>query len=256
MLIKSLCSIEEDIQVDVLIVDDGSIKLLNKDDLNEIDNPAIGQIIILTHEQNLGANYARNTGLQYITEKTSYQYIGILDSGDLCKPHRFDKQSGFFESNLDISVLGTFSNGVDTEGNLLYTRTAPTVHKKIVRLSHIYYPFNHSTVMLRTDAVKKCGFYDMRYQLTEDLDYLLMMISKGMKVAILPDVLVTYEVNPAGLTITKHKKMYINKMKILIRYFNFTPWAFYGLAVTVLTYSIPHSWKLALQKILFKKKNP
>ena len=86
-LIESIKSIDESINVDLLIVDDGSTKEIPiKSEIEK--NYKTGKVFLEFLGNNLGIEHALNRGLELI-ETMDYQYIGRLDCGDYCVQNRF-----------------------------------------------------------------------------------------------------------------------------------------------------------------------
>ena len=75
---KTIASIKEDIGIDILVIDDGSTKKLEKSDIE-----FRGHVFFKFLKTNSGIGEALNVGLDFAVEK-KYEYIGRLDCGDLC----------------------------------------------------------------------------------------------------------------------------------------------------------------------------
>lgn len=100
---KSLKSIREPFDVDILIVDDGSKLKPNLKDLQDIYKN--GKIFLELLPENKGVGFAANHGLKIIQEM-KYDLIGRLDCGDLNKKNKYKKQIDFLKENPDIKLVG------------------------------------------------------------------------------------------------------------------------------------------------------
>ena len=99
---------------EMLVIDDcstdSSLKILKE--LSEKDN----RVKILLNKQNSGAAVSRNYGLREAKGK----WIAFLDSDDLWKPDKLEKQLCFMTEN-DYSGSYTLSINVDEFGNTIGT---------------------------------------------------------------------------------------------------------------------------------------
>ena len=161
----SLMSIQENIEIDILIVDDGSKEKFDKNDI--IQCYGGGNVIFKYLNKNLGIEHALNNGLKEIQE-LGYKYIARLDCGDKCRPHKFEKQLNYLTTNPDIKLLGTWANVVNEQGEHLHYIKHPTKHSEIERKMYINNMFVHPTVIFETSILDKVGFYPTNYKAAED----------------------------------------------------------------------------------------
>jgi len=91
--------------VEIIIVDDGSDVPLGE----ILKNKFGSKIVILRHEQSLGAPAARNTGIKYAKGK----YIAFLDDDDIWLPEKLEKQMLLFTKDVALVYCGEalFSDG-------------------------------------------------------------------------------------------------------------------------------------------------
>ena len=126
-LIKSVKSIDEDIEVDIFIVDDGSQVRPQK---RHFEFYKSGQLFFYGYNSNKGIEHALNYGLEEI-EKNNYPFIGRLDCGDTCVKSRFSKQVAFLKENKNLGMIGSWVRLVDDKNRLLYTLETPKKHNRI-----------------------------------------------------------------------------------------------------------------------------
>ena len=105
---------------------------------------------------NQGLGKALNEGLKYC----SYDLIARMDTDDMAKPDRFEKQINIFEKYPDIDVCSSWIE--EFEGNM-NTITAikklPEHHYDILKYAKHRCPINHPAVMYRKEAVLRVGGY-------------------------------------------------------------------------------------------------
>jgi glycosyltransferase involved in cell wall biosynthesis len=140
---------------EIIIVVDGPIPdntntiLLNFKEENN-------NVIILRLEKNMGHGYARNIGLQ----NSSYNYVALMDSDDICVENRFELQLNFFKTNDDVSILGGTIEEFSNENEInLSKRKLPLLDKELKEYMKFRCPFNQMSVMFKKDHVLDAGGY-------------------------------------------------------------------------------------------------
>ncbi len=247
-LIKSIESIGINEKIDVVIVDDGSkINQINEEALNNAFR-ANGKITFIYLEKNKGVEIASNIGLEYIIDN-KYKYTARLDSGDICKEDRFEKQVLFLEENPRIKLVGSSIIANDTSGNYLYTVKYPTKHIDIKKRMYLNAMFINPTTIFETDIVSKVGKYPINYEAAEDYAFFFNVV-KEYDTANIIEPLVTIEINPDGISISKRKIQVKNRIKLILENFYFGFWPMYGLIRNLFLYIIPNTIILKLKKNL------
>jgi hypothetical protein len=245
-LIQSILSIDEDIQVDVIIVDDGS---KNIPDIEVIKSQyKNGSVWMEVLEQNKGIEHALNKGLEVI-EKSSYKYIARLDCGDFNKINKYTKQFSYLEQNLDVHLLGTWADMVDEDGAYLYQLKHPIFYKRISNKMFNNSMFIHPTVMFRTEVIKIVGNYPVNYKAAEDYAFFFKII-KHFKAENFPESLLVYEINSNSISSTKRKQQVKNRIKIICDNFYFGIYPVYGLFRNSIIYLMPSSLIKLLKTII------
>lgn len=141
---------------------------------------------IIELEKNLGLGNALNIGVK----NCSYDIIARMDSDDICREDRFEKQIKILENDENIDLVGSYITEFSTEKDYRDTiRTVPVSHNDIVKYSKRRNPFNHVTVMYKKNAVLDSGNYQESY-LTEDYNLWVRMLIKGYKATNIPECLV------------------------------------------------------------------
>lgn len=249
-LYLSIKSISNKENVDVLIIDDGSTK--NKILINELEKNKhfIGSLTLIENTINNGIEIILNQGLDYAYTK-GYKYIARLDAGDICHENRFKIQEDYMENHPNIYLLGTQVNFTDNNGNFLYRKNLPLADKEIKQKMHINYTFIHPSVIFRTEVVNTVGKYPTTYKSAEDFAY-FFNIAKKHKVANLDLVLLDYEINFDGISLTTRNKQIKNRIKVLSHHFYFSFWPIYGLIINYLILYTPVQVIQKLKSIIYR----
>jgi len=212
-LIKSIRSVKYPVdKFEILIVDDGSLLPILKENFDDISSHIKIQIIRIYANQ--GILNALNTGLKELKTRNDFKYIARLDAGDTCHPERFTKQIQFLDSHPEIFLLGTwcrFENSITGKG---YDYITKTKHEDIVREMHFKCSFIHPTVMFRKEVLNTIGFYPENYPNVEDYAY-FWKILKIFKGAILQQILVEIDFSNENISSRNYKKQLIYRMKIV-----------------------------------------
>jgi len=224
---------EQLVDVDVYVIDDGSIPQINCPNKVEKHN-----VILLRTEKNGGIENALNFGLKIIIQK-KYEYIARIDAGDKILNNRFSKQVAFLEKNIDVALVGTYSDYKTIDGKMMFAFEPPTKHQTIKRKMHLNSCFSHPTTMFRTKVVEEIGYYSTSYKSAEDYEFFFRILNK-YSVANMNEVLLDQEYNNTGITATRRKQQLFSRLRIQWKYFEMTEINSYiGIAKTILLLFIP-----------------
>jgi len=169
---------------EIIIVKDGPLT----DELEEVlkSHDFLCAINIIALPENVTLGPARAIGV----EAAKNEWVAIMDTDDICRPDRFDKQFNMIvcESKLGL-IGGQISEFMDASGNEETAKNVPLTHEEIVRFAKVRNPFNHMTVMFRRDEVLAAGNYRY-FPYFEDYDLWTRMINNGTMCANHSDILV------------------------------------------------------------------
>lgn len=147
---------------EVILVEDGSLT----DELESvISSYNIPYMKIIKLPCNKGLSNALNEGLKYC----NCEYVGRMDSDDICIPNRFEVQMSYLEKHPEIDVIGAFATVIDEVGNTSSLMKVPLTHHNISRLVWTC-PFIHPTVVYKKSKICEVGGYDMNAGIRQD-DY-------------------------------------------------------------------------------------
>lgn len=140
---------------------------------------------IIRHEENRGANEARNTGIR----ESTGEYIAFLDDDDDWAPSKIEKQVAVFrEASPEVGVVYTGSEYVYDD----YVRTVVfslegDVTEEMLRGRSLG---EFTTLMVRRDVAMAAGLPDTDFPSWQDRDWLLRL-SRHCKFKTVPEALTT-----------------------------------------------------------------
>lgn len=258
---EKLCNLKEAINSilnqtvlpnEIVIVKDGPLN----EDINLYLERLINEynfIKFVNFDRNVGLGLALRAGVI----ACSNEFIARMDTDDIAKIDRFEKQLEFLEKNPQISLLGTCIEEFSTTLEKPDTKTLlPLIHDEIVSFSKKRNPFRHMTVIFKKSAVLKCGNY-RDFLWFEDYDLWVRMINNGCKVANLPNILVSVRADKnmfARRGGWKYLKQDIKFQKFLldIRYITKKTF-FFNLVIRTIIRVIPNNLRNKIYVIFLRK---
>ena len=179
---------------EILIVKDG---LLTPELDKTLDEYATknNTIKFLEFEENRGLGLALRDGVVACKN----EIIARMDTDDISKSDRFQKQLNYLSQHPDIALLGTWIEEFDKDPNIPKSNSIlPITYEEILKFAKRRNPFRHVSVIFKKSAVIDSGNY-RHFLWFEDYDLWIRMLKKGYKAANLPEVL---------LSVREDKKMY------------------------------------------------
>lgn len=245
LLLNTLSSIDRcDVEVDVVIVDDGS------------DPPVEGvggraNCTVLRLPQNEGIEHALNHGLEFALTRRC-EYIARIDAGDEALPERFSRQARFLDEHPDHGLVGSHVDFVGPSGALAFRYRLPTSHAKVLRFLRYNNPFIHSAVMIRASALRRVGGYTDRFEAAEDYD-LFWRLTAVSKTTNLDAVLTRVENNPRGISLRKRRTQLVSRMRVkLVRFDLLDIHSYVGLIKDVILLGVPTRWLQRFKEFLWR----
>lgn len=172
---------------EIVVVRDGPLTPELDEVLQRYDRDYPGLFRILTNEKNLGLGPSLARGV----EACRNELIARMDSDDISRPDRMEKQLNVFLDESETAVCGGAIrefNGDDINDETGF-RICPETNDELKTYMKKRCPFNHMTVMYKRSEVLRAGNYkDFLY----NEDYLLWidMAKAGCVFRNLKDVLV------------------------------------------------------------------
>jgi glycosyltransferase involved in cell wall biosynthesis len=193
---------------EVIVVDDNSSD--GTGDL--VSSLEDARIRLISHETNLGAGAARNTGIRAATG----DFVAFHDSDDEWLPTKLDKQLAEL-NRRGADWIGIYSgllivrDVVHREGARLQLRYVPDV-----RLTHLQGDIFHSliedsfvstqTLLVRHHALLAVGEFDETLPALEDWDYTLRLAQLG-NLAFIDEPLVLQRFSPDSITRSERRRV-------------------------------------------------
>ena len=197
---------------EIILIDDGS----SDKTCDIIEKYKDSRIMLIKHQQNLGASAARNTGIS----KARGQFVAMLDSDDCWMEYKLERQMDFMLSEqCYISCTGFEITYSDYSEDF---KAAIREYPKILTQEHIAYGCYispGSTLIASKEAFKTVGGYNTAYKRYEDWDLLLKFLKHGYKIGHLQQNLSkiyatnNYNCNDALAALTMIKKDHQSHMK-------------------------------------------
>ena len=243
---QTLASIAPAEQVDVLVVDDGSHKVLQREPLEQAYTGA-GKLHLLVLPENRGITGALNAGLDWSWTQ-GYPLIARLDAGDLSRPDRFAKQQAEFEKDETLCLLGGWARFVDEIGKELFEMQHPTEDAPLRLAIRRYNPFVHPAVMIRASALKSVGGYPTDFEALEDWACFLLLMNQGT-IRNLPEPLIDYVVSPTSISSRQQHQQAIGRIGLLWRHYDYSWNSTLGIARNLLIVMVPRRIKTWLRSV-------
>lgn len=249
-LYASVASIYQEANIDVLIVDDGSVHKKFEEPLVQAHFKAKGNCFFIYLEKNKGIEEALNTGLDFVV-KGKYTYVARLDCGDLCAANRFVLQEQFLDTHLDHAIVGSAVRFFSVDHKNEYFVKHPLLHETIIKKLYLNSMLVHPSIMIRVTCLEKMGFYPTQYKAAEEYALFFKTI-QFYKLANLEEVLVSCELNPNGISSTRRKRQVLSRIQIIWDHFYFGFYPIYGLIRNSILYFMPYALLNYIKKYLLK----
>lgn len=176
---------------EVVLVEDGSLTA-ELDSVVEEYSAKFPELKIIPLPVNGGLGKALNEGLKHC----SNDLVARMDTDDIAKSDRFQKQVSFMESHPEIDICSSWLQ--EFESDLPHkhdVKKVPVSHQEISEYIKSRNPLNHPSVIFRKDAVMKAGGYQP-FPLFEDYYLWARMMVSGCRFANIPECLVNFRVSP------------------------------------------------------------
>jgi len=169
---------------EIILVKDGPLtEELEKVIYEYKDNPILNVVEL---KENVGLGKALNIGLT----KCNNEIVARMDTDDISKPDRCEKQLLKLNQNEEISVVGSVvGEFIGESTNIVAYKGVLESHNSIKKRMKYRNPMNHPTVMYRKKDVISAGNYQ-HWFLNEDYYLWIRMLQKGFKFSNIDEPLV------------------------------------------------------------------
>lgn len=194
---------------EIVIVKDGSLT----DELEKVlkgytdKYPELFNIVEI--RENVGLGRALNLGLEHCRN----ELVARMDTDDISKPDRCEKQLNKFENDSELTLLGSsVDEFYSTPEKIVSRRVVPTAHKDIYEFAKKRSAFNHPTVMYKKSKVISVGGYgDLRRN--QDVDLFGRMLFSGCKAENIEESLLYFRSND---DLAKRRKSWENTKSYIL----------------------------------------
>lgn len=195
---------------EVILVEDGPLGCELDDIVAEYSSkyPVLKVIPLLTNQ---GLGKALNEGLKHC----SYDIVARMDTDDVAKPDRFEKQLAILEKYSNIDVVGTWIDEFENDiSEIKSVRKLPELHDDIRQFAKRRNPMNHPVVMFRKSAVLAVGGYQ-HFPLFEDYYLWIRMLMNGAKFYNIQESLLFFRFSPEMFKRRGGWKYAVNEFRFL-----------------------------------------
>lgn len=193
---------------EIIIVEDGPLT----EDLYKVLDSYGKKIKRIKNDNNLGLALSLNKGLNSCRNNL----VARMDSDDISKNDRCEKQLKFFKNNPNVDIVGTWiEEFADSISNIVSIRKVPCEYSDIYNYAKRRSAFNHPTVMYKKDKVLQNGGYS-NLRRNQDVDLFGRMLFSGCKAANIGESLLYFRTDNNLFKRRKsweNTKTYINTIK-------------------------------------------
>lgn len=160
---------------DFVLVCDGPLTAQLDAVVEEMEKAHPEALHVVQLEKNAGLGNALNAGMKHCR----HELIARMDSDDISRPDRCEKQLEVFRTDPKVSVCsGAVEEFSASPDEIEARRVPPEKQADILRFARKRNPFNHPCVMYKKSAVEDAGGYRDFY-LLEDYYLWIRMLQKG-----------------------------------------------------------------------------
>ena len=204
-------------------------------------------------KQNLGLGRALNEGLQFC----SYDLVARMDTDDICKPDRFEKQLKVFADHPEIDVCSAWVDEfIENPEVLEYTKKLPETPEELYEYGKKRNPVNHPVTMFRKQAVQFNGNYQ-DYPLFEDYFLWIRMLKYGCRFYCIQESLLYFRASPEMIRRRGGFKYALTEMRMQcllygLRYISFGE-MLHNIAIRFVVRLMPNGLRKKIYSLIRKK---
>ena len=232
---------------EIVLVKDGPLTELLNDVIDEyLKITSIIKVVELSANQGLGN--ALNAGMRFCT----FSLIARMDTDDIAKPKRFEKQLAVLKMYQDVDVVSAWVEEFEKDvSDIKSVRKLPEFHNAIQKFAKYRNPINHPVAAFRKSAVLSVGSY-RHFPLFEDYYLWVRMLMNGAKFYNIQESLLYFRFSSKVFKRRGGWKYAINEFRFqkMLRQLHFISFPQYirNIFVRFLTRIIPNS----LRKFVYK----
>jgi glycosyltransferase involved in cell wall biosynthesis len=157
--------------IELLVVDDASPRPV-AEQLEDLPYDRIASVEFVRHEENRGANAARNTGI----ESASGNYVAFLDDDDRWEADKISRQvQAFADADPDVGVVYTWLKVERPEGTTVQRPSSRgDVLQDLIAGANLG---QFSSVLVDRSAIEAVGLTDERFPIWQDREWFFRLAS-------------------------------------------------------------------------------
>lgn len=163
------------------------------------------KVRVILFERNHGACHAMNTAIEHARG----EYIAVINSDDVAKPHRLERQLAFLESNPQVLAVFARPDLIDEAGQPTSSESNRPffIEPKQSRAEWLRYFIDftnclcHPTLLARRQMYELIGGYDNTLVQLPDFDMWLRLLRVGA-FAVLPEPLIDFRIRRDGKNVS------------------------------------------------------
>ena len=208
---------------EIVIVKDGPITNELQEVLDNYNRDYPGMINIVGYDENRGLGLALNYGLEHCRN----ELVARMDTDDVSKPVRCEKQLKRFEDKPELAIVGAYIDEfVGSIDNIVSTRKVPITTEAIYEFAKRRSAFNHPAVMYRKSMVlEHNGYADLKRN--QDVDLFGRMLYAGCKAENIDEALLWFR---SSDELAKRRKSWENTWSYIATIRNFWKMGYSGFA--------------------------
>ena len=162
---------------DFVLVCDGPLNNELDKVIQEMEHKYGEYLHVVRLKENGGLGHALQVGVL----ECKNDIIARMDSDDISRPERCEKELAVLENRAEISIVGALiEEFCNTPEEVNAQRVVPETSEEIIQFAKKRNPFNHPSVMYRKKAVLEAGNYqDVRFM--QDYYLWMDMLIKGQQ---------------------------------------------------------------------------
>ena len=172
--------------LEIIVVDDGST-----DSTADIVKSFNDERIIYLHQQNSGANVARNYGIN----ASKGEFIAPLDADDIWLPHKIEAQVNEFSKDPEIGLVYSWVYFMDPEGKILSKKEIRVQGDHYLSLLTSNYLICGSITLIKKECFEKVGYFGQSTDACQEWE-LGLRIARKYKFGCVQDYVCKYRIHP------------------------------------------------------------
>ncbi|WP_373929901.1 glycosyltransferase [Vibrio cyclitrophicus] len=222
------------------------------DEYLSLINDKYDNVNLSISEKNEGLAKALNNLIDIVMTNGSFNYVARMDSDDICRPDRINRQVHFLELNRQVDLCGTSCKEFGAS-YALDEKHLPKSHDELLGFSITRCPFIHPSVVFRASVFEDGNRYPINTSLTEDMAFWFELLNGGYRFGNLNEVLLEYRLNEKTIERRKGWRKAFSEIRIRLKYmFLLNEFSFLNLLLIFSRLAF-HLMPSSLVKLAYKK---